>query len=192
MTSMTKLNHNAWSYQISLGDKVAFKEMFECYYAGLCVYAKRFIEDLLVCEDIVQDVFCAVWVNRKNIDHTLSIKGYLLTSVRNHCFNYLQRKKDNIKINDVENLHLTEDAEELILLHELEKKLADALSQLPTEYRIAFEMSRMENKTTEEIAIHLNVSPRTVERYRNKALELLKKELKDYLPLILLMLQIRS
>ena len=189
---MTNANHSEWVYHISLGDKIAFKEMFEFYYPGLCMYANRFLEDLHVCEDIAQDVFCSVWLNRKNLDSTLSIKSYLLTSVRNHCLNHLQRKKDNTKIGDVENLFVTEDTDELILLHELEQKLADALSKLPTEYQIAFEMSRMENKSVEEIAEKLNVSTRTVERYRNKALELLKKDLKDYLPLILLMLQIRS
>lgn len=189
---MTYTNHSEWVYHVSLGDKVAFKEMFEFYYPGLCIYANRFLEDLLVCEDIVQDVFCSVWVHRKNLDHTLSVKSYLLTSVRNHCLNHLQRKKDNTKIGDVENLYVTEDTDELILLHDLEQMLAEALSKLPTEYRIAFEMSRIENKSVEEIAAKLNVSPRTVERYRNKALDLLKKELKDYLPLILLMLQIRS
>jgi RNA polymerase sigma-70 factor (ECF subfamily) len=188
---MTRSGNNEWNYQISIGDKVAFKEMFEFYYAGLCVYATRFIEDVLVCEDIVQDVFCSVWLNRKNLDPALSIKSYLLTSVRNHSFNYLQRKKKSLRIAEAEILHITEDTEEAILLNELERKLAEALSKLPTEYRIAFEMSRMENKPVEEIALNLGVSTRTVERYRNRATEILRKELKDYIPLLLILLHIK-
>ena len=47
-------------------------------------------------------------------------------------------------------------------------------------------MSRMEQKSMDEIAEIMGVSIRTVERYRNKALDILKKELKDYLPFLLL------
>lgn len=90
-----------------------------------------------------------------------------------------------------EHPYYSENMEELFLLHELEGLLVDALSKLPTEYRIALEMSRMENKSVEEIAERLQVSPRTVERYRNKALDLLKKDLKNYLPLLLFMIHTR-
>ena len=71
------------------------------------------------------------------------------------------------------------------MLNELETLLEQTLAKLPTEYRIAFEMSRMEGKSMDEIAETMGVSVRTVERYRNKALDILKKELKDYLPFLL-------
>lgn len=178
---------NQWSHLISLGDKDAFREMFEYYYAALCVYARRYVEDIHACEDIVQDIFCSVWINRENLDCSLSIKSYLLTSVRNHCLNYLRSKNVKARSNDNidDHLYYSENMEDLLFLHELEDLLTEALAKLPTEYRIAFEMSRMENKLIEEIAERLQVSTRTVERYRNKALEILRKELKDYLPLLL-------
>ena len=183
-----------WSRTISLGDQVAFREMFECYYAALCIYARRYIEDIQTCEDVVQDVFCMVWVNREKLDYTASLKSYLVVSVRNKCLNYL-RSKGSLRYSDRsgidEHPYYSENMEELLFLRELEGLLADALSKLPTEYRIAFEMSRMENKSVEEIAERLQVSPRTVERYRNKALDLLKKDLKDYLPLLLFMIHTR-
>ena len=45
------------------------------------------------------------------------------------------------------------------------------MAKLPPEYRMAFEMSRMEQKSMDEIAEIMGVSVRTVERYRNKALD---------------------
>lgn len=36
-----------------------------------------------------------------------------------------------------------------------------------------------------KFAESMDISTRTVERYKNKAIELLKKELKDYLPLFI-------
>ena len=75
----------------------------------------------------------------------------------------------------------------LIQLRELEEQLAQALALLPPEYRLAFELNRMEGKSLEEVAQQMGVSTRTVERYRDKALALLQTELKEYLPLFLLL-----
>ncbi|MDR0394163.1 MAG: RNA polymerase sigma-70 factor [Tannerella sp.] len=165
--------------------------MFEHYYANLCVYAKRFIPDLATREDIVQDVFCSIWINRKKIDCSVPLTNYLMTSVKNHCLNYL-RKNSKYEIGEKSELEriplYAENDEELFFLHELEEMFAKTLAGLPEEYRIAFEMSKMKNKSTGEIAETLGVSVRTVERYRNKAIEILKTELKDYYPLICLLL----
>ena len=65
------------------------------------------------------------------------------------------------------------------------EKLRAALDKLPVEYRIAFEMSKLENRDLGEIASVLNVSTRTVERYRDKSIQILKEELKDFLPLFI-------
>ena len=191
---MAVFEHNhQWIHAISKGDKVAFKELFEYYYAPLCVYARHYVDDIDTCEDLVQDVFCSIWNNRKNLDPTFSIKNYLHTSVRNSCLNYIRSKSFQTRSNDdvYNSPNYSENMEDLLFLHELEELLAKALSKLPTEYRIAFEMSRLENRPVEEIAKQLNISTRTVERYRNKAVEILKNDLKDYLPLALMLMSIK-
>ena len=77
------------------------------------------------------------------------------------------------------------DYDEFYLLTELQKLLDEALAKLPQTYRLIFEMSRLENNSNTEIAEKLNIPLRTVERYKAKAIEILKKDLKDYLPLLL-------
>ncbi|MDR0758237.1 MAG: RNA polymerase sigma-70 factor [Tannerella sp.] len=187
---MKKAAQEQWMYNISLDDRTAFREMFEYYYAALCVHARRFVGDTGVCEDIVQDVFCAVWMNRHRIDYRIPAKNYLTAAVRNHCLNYLRDRRpasfEDLSLS--ENVPCGEDADSVWMLDELERLLADALDKLPPEYRMAFEMSRMEEQPVSEIARVMNVSVRTVERYRNKALEILKSELKDYFPIVVLLL----
>ena len=169
-------------------DGVAFRYLFEHYYPSLCLFAKRFIDDRETREDIVQEVFFRLWDKRKQITVTSSAQNYLLTSVRNLCLNYLRRQE--VQQPFEESLFDQPDDEEgdrLIQLRELEEQLAQALAQLPPEYRLAFELNRMEGKSLEEVAERMGVSIRTVERYRDKAIALLQTELKEYLPLFLLL-----
>ena len=169
-------------------DEVAFRYLFEHYYPSLCLFAKRFIDDRETRKDIVQEVFFRLCATRKQITVTSSAQNYLLTSVRNLCLNYLRRQETQQPFE--ESLFDQPDDEEgdrLIQLRELEEQLAQALAQLPPEYRLAFELNRMEGKSLEEVAQRMGVSIRTVERYRDKAIALLQTELKEYLPLFLLL-----
>ena len=169
-------------------DEVAFRYLFEHYYPSLCLFAKRFIDDRETREDIVQEVFFRLWDKRKQITVTSSAQNYLLTSVRNLCLNYLRRQE--VQQPFEESLFDQPDDEEgdrLIQLRELEEQLAQALAQLPPEYRLAFELNRMEGKSLEEVAQRMGVSTRTVERYQDKAIALLQTEVKEYLPLFLLL-----
>lgn len=172
-------------------DEVAYRFLFEHYYAALCLFAKRYIDDKSVREDIVQEVFFNIWKKRKSITPNVSARNYLITSVKNLSLNYLRQQ---VYLQEYQNKVIenppaySTGGDDLYTLNELEALLARTLEKLPLEYRMAFELSRMEHKSTEEIAQIMGVSVRTVERYRNKALEVLKEELKDYLPLLLLLL----
>lgn len=173
-------------------DEQAFKSLFERYYAALCLFAKRYIEELTVREDIVQEVFVGLWERRQGLDVNVSAENYLLTCVKNRCLNYLRHQEVRQAYEEqVANCPLNEldqSDEQLYDLQELEQLLADALERLPMEYRVAFEMNRLEGHSLEEVAVRLGVSVRTIERYRDKALAILQKELKDYLPLLLLLM----
>lgn len=188
MDYFNSLDIDALLSDISLkDDKRSFQKLFESCYAPLCLYAKRFIEDFDTREDIVQEVFLQLWEKRGNISIHTSARNYLITSVKNYCLNQLKKEscREEYMQNLTEKIPLYSDETEAIYsLNELYDMLQAKLDELPMEYRIAFEMSRLENRNLEEIAFVLNVSTRTVERYRDKSLQILKKELKDFLPLI--------
>ena len=90
----------------------------------------------------------------------------------------------------IENI-LTPDIQELFedpdfyIIEELTQKIEKAILNLPESYRVAFEMHRFQNKTYQEIAEELNISSKTVDYRIQQALKQLRKELKDYLPLLL-------
>lgn len=187
-TTRLDTTHLLWSISVE-DDKDAFRLLFEYYYAPLCFYAKKFIKDKATREDVVQDVFFYVWEKRKSIIVNISVKSYLISSVKNNCLNHLRkqgylREYQNKFVENATN-H-AENMDELYNLQELQELLAKTLEKLPEAYRLAFILSRMEGKKNTEIAEIMGVSIRTVERYRNRAIKILKNELKDYLPISLI------
>ncbi len=80
-----------------------------------------------------------------------------------------------------------EDDEDLYTTQELESLLNQALDKLPEQIASTFRMNRFEGKTYAEIAQEKQISVKTVERYMSQALKLLRIELKDYLPALLIL-----
>ncbi len=167
-------------------DQEAFKELFFDFYPALCVFAQRYISSPEACEDIVQDTFFHLWKNRKKIEISSSFKNLLITSVKNSCTDYLRKQSVRQHHAQKQAISATADTPEVIYtIGELEEMLHTALAQLPENVRRAFELSRFENMTYNQIAKEMSVSPKTVEAYISKALSLLRTELKDYLPFVL-------
>ncbi|NDV96163.1 RNA polymerase sigma-70 factor [Dysgonomonas sp. 521] len=170
-------------------DEEAFRSLFLEFFSSLCVFAHRYVEDWDTCEDIVQDTFFKIWKNRKSIEINTSSRNFMITSVRNSCVDFL-RKQDSARTwQEREIKNKTEYTSDDLYSHiELEQMLTTALSKLPENVREVFEMNRFEGKTYKEIAEEKNISVKTVEAHMTKALKVLRIELKDYLPLIILLL----
>lgn len=82
-----------------------------------------------------------------------------------------------------------EDTTTLYAVSELEERLNMALAKLPENVRHTFEMNRFDGKTYPVIAEECGISVKTVEAHISRALKLLRAELKDFLPLLLLFLE---
>lgn len=178
-------------WKIALNDdKEAFRKLFTDFFAPLCVYAHRFVEDLSISEDLVQDVFFNLWKNRKSLEIRTSTRNFLVTNVKNSCIDYLRRKEVEARYTAAQsqNTDSIYDTEDLYIISELEENINKALAKLPDKIRIVFEMNRFQDLTYAEIAQQKEISVKTVEAYMTKALKHLREELKDYLPFILLFL----
>ncbi|MDD3915425.1 MAG: RNA polymerase sigma-70 factor [Bacteroidales bacterium] len=170
-------------------DEQAFRELFIEFYPALCVFAMRYITQQETARDIVQDVFIKIWKNRKSMDITVSFRNFLITSVRNHCTDYLRKQEVENRYMEKNMLSVIHSSpEEVYTLKELETTIVEALAKLPPNVRKAFEMSRFRGITYNAIADKMEVSPKTIESYISKALSVLRHELKDYLPLLFFLL----
>lgn len=187
---MTETDKQVLCY-IKDGDIDAYGAIFKEYYPELCKRAARYLVDPADAEEVVQDLFIKLWEKRDSIVINTSLPAYLHTAVSNHAINYWKIKKRLPKhpggTAEIENLE-TAALDESIIYEDLEKQLNTLLKKMPEKRRMIFQMSRFENMKNHEIAKELKISIKTVEYNLSRALSFLEKNLKDYLPLILLIL----
>jgi len=169
------------------GRQAVFDYFFDKYYQGLCVYAFRIIKSKSEAEDIVEDFFVRILENRTNISIESSVKSYFIRSVHNRCLDYIAHQKV-IASHEVYRLKMMneEDFQEYPLIDsELKLQIEKAIQNLPDGIRETFILNRFEGLKYQQIADQENISVKTVEYRISKALNILRKELGDYLVLLI-------
>lgn len=171
------------------GDLKAYGVLFRRYYPMLCAYATKFVE-LKDAEEVVQDVMLWLWENRETQTFETSLSQYLFKTVYHRAINLIVRHQSQLRADTLfyENMQEMLQDTDFYQLEELQKRIREAVDALPPAYREAFVMHRFDNKSYKEIAEILQVSPKTVDYRIQQALKQLRITLKDYLPLILLLL----
>ena len=187
--------------QLKDGNEKAYKYLYDHHYVVLCHIANQYINDYFLAESIVSDVMFHLWEIRENLDISISIRSYLIRSVRNRCLNYLNIKSERQEISFSclpfdKNLDLNYFLSEehplgSLLEQELENKIKDEIQNLPDDCRRVFMKSRFEGKKYEEIAQELDFSVNTVKYDMKKALSILRKNLSDYFFIFLFLLIIK-
>lgn len=168
-----------------------FKLLFEEYYAPLCLYAKRYIDDLNVRKDLVSEVFMAVW---EKLDEDLmdenTIAAYLQRAVKNQCLNHLKHQAyewDYAEWMQKKARSYATSPDHLYTRNELYELLFHVIRQMPKEQRRVFIECFVQKKTQVEVAAEMNMSVKTIHRYKEKIVATLKEQLKDYLIILILL-----
>lgn len=162
-------------------DIAAFDQIFEEFYRPLCFFASRIIQDRFDAQDIVQDIFVKFWQKENIPDAMDAVRAYLYVSVKNACFNHLE--KSSVKIKHQQSLANT-DFEEATILNtiiqaEVLRQVFAAVDTLPEQCRKIIRMTFEEGKKAKEIAFELGITVSTVNNQKMRGLNLLKNRLSD-------------
>lgn len=161
------------------GDMDEFELLYRIYFQRMVLFANKYVYDLDEAENIVQDVFVNLWVNRETLNPSKNIKMYLYIAVKNKALNVIKHLKVQRhyqeKISVCEGDHQTPESN--ILYKEMEQRVNVALQKLPEKCRLVFLMSRLDHLTYQEIADILGISIKTVENHMGKAIKILKTQL---------------
>src|SRR5688572_27887782 len=89
--------------RIRSGDRAALGELYDRYASQALAVAVRVLEDRGTAEDVVHDVFVTVWQKVDRFDEARgSLRGWLLTVVRNRAIDRLRRTRPTEDVADVD------------------------------------------------------------------------------------------
>ncbi|KAA5549627.1 RNA polymerase sigma-70 factor [Adhaeribacter rhizoryzae] len=161
-------------------DEAAFKEIYERYFDVLYIHAYKRLQDKEEAQDVIQEVFTALWDKREYIILTSSLPAYLFTAVRNKILNTLShRKYESSYIQSLQqfiNKGICQ-TDHLIRENQLQTLIEKEIAALPPKMQEVFSLSRNAHLSHKEIAAELNLSEQTVKKQVNNALRILRTKL---------------
>lgn len=161
------------------GDKTALQEIFDLYSCRVRGLACRLLTGDDEWQDVTLKSFNKLWQKRMKIKAFTQIIGFLLTTTKNACFEYLRKKKRDKRNLKEYAYHLTNDLQyngetnadqEFISLFEL--SMAENLQGKKKSTVIL----TLQGKKDSEIAAILDISVQTVQNYRYLAFEILRRQ----------------
>ena len=164
------------------GNHQAFDDVYIAYYNKIKNFINGLIKSDYEAEELTQDIFMKLWINRETIDPNKSFNSYMYTIARNTAFNYLKHK---IVETTYEYNHSIpegiEETEEIIFANEIKLLIDLTIEKMPEKRKQIFKLSRNEGFTNQEIAEKLNLSKKTVENQISLALKELRSIISCFL-----------
>jgi len=159
---------------VAKGDEAAFVELYSRYKVTLFNYLLRLISEQNIAEDLLQEVFVAVWKGAGKFKAQSSVRTWLFRIAHNQAVSWLRRRKD--VVDDDEMLHLIADGdvlEETVLESWHADQLRDALGQLTPAHRAVVELSFVHELTYAEIGEIMDCPVGTIKSRMSYALKYL-------------------
>jgi RNA polymerase sigma factor, sigma-70 family len=145
-------------------------------------YGVRFYRDKEFVKDCVQDLFVEIWNRREYLSDVISVKSYLLQSLRKNIIRESTRLKwfrEADKISEEQDFNVEFDIETYLISRELEneslQKLRSELDNLTKRQREAIFLRFTQDLSYEEIANIMDINYRSVVNLIHEAIKAIRK-----------------
>ena len=179
---------------IAEGDETAFRELFHAYIPQLEPLVMHLTKTASVTEDIIQETFLRVWLNRDKLPAIENPRSWLLRIVFYQSFTWLRRQSVHHKALDALALggeQMRSTTEEEVVYAAMLRVVGEAVQQLPSQAKKIYKLSREGGLRIPEIAERLGLSPHTVKNSLVRSLQTIRRHIEAggyWLPLLALWL----
>lgn len=162
----TANNEKALLQQIARGDETAFRKFFLRYNTKVYYFIHHIVPTSAEAEELVQDVFLKLWLNREKLADVDQPDNYLFITSRNRALDHLAKAATEKK-RQSSVLYTQEDAsaEEQLFFKESQAIIHKAVQTLPEQQQMVYRLSKEEGLSREEVAERMQLSPNTVRNH---------------------------
>jgi RNA polymerase sigma-70 factor (ECF subfamily) len=164
---------------LAQGQQPAFEALYHRYKQPVYANIRKLVKDDEAAEDILQEVFIALWENRYTIDPAKGAGGWLFVVSYNKAASYLKKQLREAAILEPEI-----DLAELAIADEpADEELAglqlalveEAVRHLPARKQTVFRLCRFEGKSAEEVAAATGISVASVKDYLKQSTHFIRE-----------------
>ena len=177
------VDENNLLYRISAGDRAAFTLLYTQYTGNLSrfICGMGFSRDF--SEEIIQDLFLKLWLNRESITAIGMIKPYLYRASKNILLNHV--KKRQVETQAIDLMASTKfrpgsELDEEMTYAEYHRLAQTAIDQLPVKRKQIFKMRLEQDLSLDEISNQLHISKSVVKKQLYSGVQFVKTYLSKY------------
>lgn len=161
------MDDNELMLRVRAGDKEAYEILIKKYMKQAISFACQYVRDSYAAEDIVQESFADIYMQRFEFDQRYKFSTYLFAIIKNKARNYLKRNRE-IVVSDfaeeterpvIERTFITEDTPETVYFQKAElQEVHEAIKKLKKEEQNILYLYAVEECSYKEIAVLLGQS----------------------------------
>jgi RNA polymerase sigma-70 factor (ECF subfamily) len=167
--------------RIAEGDEKAFTDLFNHYYTLLRPFILKFSKLHEDTEEIIQETFIRVWLNRDNLVEIENFHSWIFTIASRLCLMLIRKNLNNqkkaIAYDQKQLSNVSETPADSFQVAEITRLINKAVNLMPPQRKRIYRMSREEGMKPADIAKSLSLSVHTVKNVLVTAL----KEIRSYL-----------
>lgn len=155
------MDDNELMLRVRAGDKESFEILIKRYRKQAIAFAFQYIHDSYAAEDIVQESFADIYIQRFEFDQQYKFSTYLFAIIKNKARNYLKKNRE-VMMSDfaeeteramISQTNMTEDTPEKVYFRTLElQEVHEAIKTLSDEERRILYLYVVEEYKYREIA----------------------------------------
>lgn len=172
-----------------------FEDAYRKHLRKVQFYAMSYLADDAEAKSVAQDVFLTLWENLGELDTEKDILPYLLVVAKFKCMNiirkgkyyqqYRQKRHSEHIRESIAYEALSDFTSTTLYSSEINSLVDKSLGEMPEKVKDTYILSRVNNLKNHEIAKEQLISIKTVEYRLNYAFRILRKNLHDYLFVII-------
>jgi len=166
------------------GDDVAFDNLYLRYWDKLYYFACKKTDDPMDAENVVQDVFVALWKRRANLNITSDFSHYLIVSVKYRIIRLFEKQRQQ-RLHEQQSLAsydiLDDSTQQYLDLEELRQRLEEAVCKLPERSAMIYRLSKQDGISHKEIGQQLGISEDAVNSDLSRTKKTLMTSLRSFL-----------
>ena len=145
-----------------------FSEIFREHEHRLYILAYRLTKSDLYAKDIIQEVFLKLWECRENIHTINNIEAWLYRLTENKTIDFLRKAAADTRLKDAiwnKMQEIVNEAEICVAVKEYNQIIQKAISQLPPQRKLIYQLYKEEGLNYKQIADELHISRHTVKNH---------------------------